>query len=215
MAVRKCPKCGATWHTDLLKCAFCGIEGEEQAPPASYPKLIGGEKPESPPEPSPAPPASPPAEPPAPPPKAEPPPAVELPPPPPRKPEPSPAETTQPGLPRVRVPAQPPAPSLPSATVPLVLALLGFAGAAVLPWAVFWASGRTAVVLGFLAGSILTPFGPAAWWAGLHYEHRCARLGFAPGAIGRTGRFLGMLATTALALEGSLLAFLHALRQLG
>lgn len=30
MAVRKCPKCGAVWYTALPKCAFCGIEGEEQ-----------------------------------------------------------------------------------------------------------------------------------------------------------------------------------------
>jgi hypothetical protein len=98
--------------------------------------------------------------------------------------------------------------------VPLVLSLLGLAAAIVLPWAIFGASGRTASVLGFLSGSILTPFAPAAWWAGLHYEHRCAKLGFAPAATGRAGRCLGMAATTALALEGSILAFLHALRHL-
>src|SRR5437773_2548522 len=30
MLAKKCPKCGAVWYTALTKCAFCGIEGEEQ-----------------------------------------------------------------------------------------------------------------------------------------------------------------------------------------
>jgi hypothetical protein len=109
----------------------------------------------------------------------------------------------------------PPAPSLPSATVPVVFALLGLTAAIVLPWATFAALGKTAKVLGFLSGALLTPFAPAAWWAGLHYEHRCARLGFAPSIVGRAGRALGMVATSLLSLEGSVLAFLNALRHLG
>jgi hypothetical protein len=224
MAVRKCPKCAAVWQTDLPKCAFCGVEGEEQAPPASYPRLIAKAAelaPQAEAERDPLavaladPPLPPPAEP------APDPPAAALEPPTAPEPAPKPVAVEPPPLREEKravavrpSPPRPPAPSLPSATAPLVFALLGVAAAIVLPWAVFGAAGRTAPVLGYLAGAVLLPFAPAAWWAGRHYEDRCAALGYRPAGSGRTGRLLGLVATSALALEGSALAFLQAISRL-
>lgn len=39
MSVKKCPKCGSVWYTALVKCAFCGVEGEEVKGPISPAKL--------------------------------------------------------------------------------------------------------------------------------------------------------------------------------
>jgi hypothetical protein len=44
MAVRKCPKCGSVWYSALIKCAFCGVDGEEVKGPISPAKLNLGKR---------------------------------------------------------------------------------------------------------------------------------------------------------------------------
>ncbi|HLF92066.1 MAG TPA: hypothetical protein VJB14_01280, partial [Planctomycetota bacterium] len=51
MLARKCPKCSAVWYTALLKCAFCGIEGEEQVSSTHTGRLPEKAVPEAQPEP--------------------------------------------------------------------------------------------------------------------------------------------------------------------
>ncbi|HLF93717.1 MAG TPA: hypothetical protein VJB14_09645, partial [Planctomycetota bacterium] len=71
---------------------------------------------------------------------------------------------------------------------------------------------RIATIFAYLAGAILLPFAPLAWFAGRRYEDRCIDLGFKPAAMGRTGGRLGMAVTILIALEGSVLAFVAAIR---
>ena len=108
----------------------------------------------------------------------------------------------------------PPAPALPSSTVPLVFGLLGLAAAALLGATAFGAWPRIPHALMSLAAAILLPFAPFAWWTGLRYERRCETLGFRPAATGRLGRLIGLTVTLILAAEGSVLLFLAALRRL-
>ena len=202
MSVRKCPKCGAVWHTALLKCAFCGIEGEEQplsthtgrlpeapAPAAQAERekeagavAVAEATPVPPtrtdPEPTPVP---------VPPPEA----AIEPP-----------------------KPPLPPAPGVPSSAVPLVFAFLGLAACLVLPVAMLAESSPVASILSHLASSILLPFAPLAWFAGHRYEERCLALGFKAAPSGRSGRLLGMAVTILIALEGSVLAFISAVQRI-
>lgn len=206
MPVKKCPKCAAVWYTDLLKCAFCGIEGVEQVQSESVAHVMDRGK-TAPKEPEPAP---------APPPVVE---APPPPPPPPPPPEPKPAPEPEPKAEPAPVPKPepkpvPPAPLLPSASVPLVFGLLGLGAAAILPLSAVVAWSRVAYGLLLLAAAVLLPFAPFAWWTGLHYERRCAELGFRPAPSGRLGRLCGLLVTLLLAAEGSALLFLAALRRL-
>jgi len=162
-------------------------------------------------------------------PPAEPPLRIPEPPPPvaetrPAGPDPSPAPGT-PASPRAEAPARtaperprpdpsilPPAPRVPSSIAPLVFGLLGLAAWVLLPVAAIVEMGRIAAILGHLAGAILLPFAPLAWFAGRRYEDRCVDLGFQPAALGRAGRMLGMTVTILISLEGSVLSFLAAYR---
>lgn len=44
MGVRKCPKCGSVWYSALIKCAFCGVDGDEVKGPISPAKLNLGKR---------------------------------------------------------------------------------------------------------------------------------------------------------------------------
>jgi hypothetical protein len=235
MLARKCPKCSAVWYTALLKCAFCGIEGVEQASSTHTGRLP--EKPapaaQAMPEPleaavavaeaTPVPATSPEAA------KAaeeklaaaaEPAPVLET------KPAAAeivvaPAAGPEPGLtplaPGEKRPdpsTLPPAPRIPSAKVPVIFALLGLAAGALLPVATFLHLNRIADIMALLAVAILVPFAPLAWGLGRRYEDRCIDLGFRPAAPGRTGRLLGMVVTFLLAAEASALAVLSALHRM-
>lgn len=226
MLAKKCPKCGAVWYTELPKCAFCGVEGVEQPTsthtgrlpekpvPAAEPELAKPSADVAVAEATPVPPTHTDPDPtPASPVKAETPLAPIL--------ETKPAIETKPapGL----VPLEPfekkpdpatlpPAPRVPSAKLPVVLGLLGLAACAVLPVAVFMELGRIPSILAYLLGAILLPFAPLSWLAGRHYEDRCVDLGFRPAPLGRSGRLLGMAVTILISLEGSVLAFVAAIR---
>lgn len=228
MLAKRCPKCNAVWYTELPKCAFCGIEGlevptsthtgrlPEKPVPAAQPELA---KPSadvavaeatpipathSDPEPTPV--------------------KLEAPPPPPppvEAPLPAPVLESKPAPRLVPLdPAEkrpdpstlPAAPQVPSATLPVVLGLLGLAACALLPVAVFVPLGRILTIMAYLAGAILLPFAPVAWLAGRRYEDRCIDLGFKPAPPGRAGRLLGMAVTILISLEGSVLAFVAAIR---
>lgn len=218
MAVRKCPKCGSVWYTELEKCAFCGVEGEEIKGPISPAKLnishggvSAGLKPgeessvvvkpdEDPP------PAA--VE------KLPPPPVVHVPPPAPEPPPPPPK------LPPIRPIAKPetvataPAPQIPSATVPPVFGALGVAACALLPGIVTLRNDRVAVILSLLAWSILAPFAPFAWFAGQRYLDQCRALGFVPATSAATGKTLGKIATFVIVFEFSALAVFIAVQSL-
>jgi len=235
MLARKCPKCGAVWYTPLPKCAFCGVEGEEQpssthtgrlpekpapapaadpAPPeAAVPVPEAAPAPAPDPEPAPAAEEKPTVEP-APTPIPEPVPvAAESAPPPAARPEPG-LTPLEPEERRPDPSTLPPAPKIPSAKVPVIFALLGFAAFALVPVEVFVPLGRLVGIMVLLAAAVLIPFAPFAWGLGRRYEDRCIDLGFKPAATGRTGRLLGMIVTVLLALEASALAVLLALRRM-
>jgi hypothetical protein len=222
MGVRKCPKCGSVWYTELPKCAFCGVEGEEVKGPISPAKLNishGGVastpkpaeessvvvKPDESPVPAavavekPAPsPVVPAPEPPPPPPRAEPAPL-----PPPIRPLAKPAPV-----------ATAPAPRIPSATVPLVFGALGLAACLLLPGIGAVSHHRVVVILSLLAWSILAPFAPFAWFTGQRYLDQCRSLGFVPAAGAETGKILGKLATFLIVFEFSALAVFVAVQSL-
>lgn len=233
MAVRKCPKCGSVWYTELIKCAFCGIEGEEVKGPISPAKLNlshGGistappkaAEPKPAEEPAPAavavetPPPAPVAAPP-PPPVVEAPPAEPLTPPPiERMPEPPPRPHRAPALRPVARDAEPtaPAPQIPSATVPLVFGALGLAACLLLPAVGAFQKDRALMILALLAWSILAPFAPFAWSTGQRYLDACRSLGFGPAASARTGKLLGMAATFLIVFEFAALAVFVAVQSL-
>jgi hypothetical protein len=235
MLARKCPKCSAVWYTALLKCAFCGIEGVEQASSTHTGRLP--EKPapatQALPEPleaavavaeaTPVPPTSAEAA------KAGEEKAAAVP-------EPAPVLETKPAVAEiVEAPAArpepgltpllagekrpdpatlPPAPRVPSAKVPVIFAVLGLAACALLPVLTFLQLNRIAGIMALLAVAALIPFAPLAWGLGRRYEDRCIDLGFRPAASGRTGRLLGMVVTFLMAAEASALAVLSALRRM-
>ncbi len=220
MLARKCPKCSAVWYTALLKCAFCGIEGEEQASSTHTGRLPEKAVPEAQPElekrgadvavaeatPVPATHADP---------EPTPVPPVKIEAPPAPVPVFAPVAALVPLDPAEKRPdpaTLPPAPHVPSATMPVVFALLGLAACALLPVAAFLTLHRIATIFAYLAGATLLPFAPLAWFAGRRYEDRCIDLGFKPAASGRNGRILGMAVTILIALEGSVLAFVAAIR---
>ena len=215
MAVRKCPKCGSVWYTELEKCAFCGVEGEEVKGPISPAKLNlshGGVsaglkpgeessvvvKPDEPAAPAAAAPPAPPPEPPPPPPKPEPAPV-----PPPIRPVTKPAPV-----------ATAPAPQIPSAIVPLVFGTLGLVACLLLPGIGALSHNRVMVILSLLAWSILAPFAPFAWFAGQRYLDQCRALGFVPAPAAGTGKTLGKLATFVIVFEFSALAIFVAVQSL-
>ena len=230
MPAKKCPKCGAAWYTDLLKCAFCGIEGVEQVLPDSVGHVMDRGKAAS--EPAPPPPPAP-VEPPRPDVPAEklPTPVLPAAPPPKEAPVASPTPALPAAAPSKEAPVSPtpalpaakrpplvaptPAPDLPSAKVPLAFGALGLAAAALLAATAFASWPRVPSGLACLAAAILLPFAPLAWWTGLGYERRCEALGFRPAASGRNGRLLGVTVTLLLAFEGSALLLLEGLRRLG
>jgi len=218
--VRKCPKCGSVWYTELPKCAFCGVEGEEVKGPISPAKLNishGGVsaapkpgeessvvvKPDESPAPAPAPaavekPPAPPPEPPPPPPKAEPAPL-----PPPMRPVAKPAPV-----------ATAPAPQIPSATVPLVFGALGFVACLLLPGIGALSHDRVFVILSLLAWAILAPFAPFAWFTGQRYLDQCRSLGFVPVPSAATGKTIGKVATFLIVFEFSAIAVVVAVQSL-
>jgi len=230
MPVKKCPKCGSVWYTDLVKCAFCGVEGEEVKGPISPAKLNishGGVastpkpveessvvlKPEGDPAPAPVAVEKPPPPPPvveAPPPEPKP-----LPPPPPKE---EPAVERPHRLPALRpvakAEATAPAPQIPSATVPLVFGALGVAACMLLPLVGMVQNDRVLVILSLLAWSILAPFAPFAWFTGQRYIDQCLALGFGPAPSARTGVLLGRLATFVIVFEFSALAIFVAVQAL-
>lgn len=222
MGVRKCPKCGSVWYTALVRCAFCGVEGEEVQGPISPAKLnLGKRGVESPPSPE-APPAAEPKEP-AEPPKVEapPPPAPEppkeeppQPPPPPPKvvaPEPPPPPPPKPERPPLRPAARvdvaaTPAPQIPSSTVPLVFGALGLIAGVLLPLTTAVRQDKVMVTLSLLAWAILAPFAPFGWMSAQRYVDQCRALGFVPASAAQTGKVLGMLASFLLVFEFAALA---------
>jgi hypothetical protein len=240
MLARKCPKCNAVWYTALPKCAFCGVEGVEQASsthtgrlpekpvPAAQPAPAPVEAAVAVAEATPVPPTSAEAakaveEKPAPGPvsaAAEPAPVLEA--------KPAAAEIVvapvprpEPGLSRLSPGEErpdpstlPPAPRVPSAKAPVIFALLGLAACALLPVVILLQLNRIADIMALLAVAILLPFAPLAWSLGRRYEDRCIDLGFRPAASGRTGRLLGMAVTFLLAAVASGLAVLTALRKM-
>lgn len=239
MGVRKCPKCGSVWYTALVKCAFCGVDGEEVKGPISPAKLnlshggvSAGPAPAAPPEPKPVdPPTPPPAEvkdPPAPPMEEKPDEAPPTPesapvtaePPPPPPPEPKPVPQQEPPArrppPRLVPEVEPstPAPLIPSATVPLVFGILGLAACLVLPLVGVFRNDRVLVILVLLGWAILAPFAPSAWFAGQRYLDRCRALGFSPAPAARTGKVLGTLASFVLVFEFSALSVFVAVQAL-
>lgn len=213
MGVRKCPKCGSVWYTALVRCAFCGVEGEEVQGPISPAKLnLGTRGVEPPPSPETPPPAEPkePAEP----------PKVEAPPQPPAespKPEPPPPKIEAPEAPpkparpalrpaaRQDVPATP-APQIPSSTVPLVFGVLGLVAGVLLPLTTAVRHDKVMVTLSLLAWAILAPFAPFGWMTAQRYVDQCRALGFAPASAAQTGRVLGMLGSFLLVFEFAALA---------
>ena len=223
MAVRKCPKCGSVWYTELEKCAFCGVEGEEVKGPISPAKLNlshGGVsaglkpgeessvvlKPEGDP-----PPAAPAVE------KPPPPPVVQAPPPPP---PPPPEPAPLPPAPPMRPVAKPapaasaPAPQIPSATVPFVFGTLGVVACLLLPGIGALSHDRVLVILLLLAWAVLAPFAPFAWFSGQRYLDQCRALGFVPVGGAETGKTLGKLATFLIVFEFSALAIFIAVQSL-
>jgi hypothetical protein len=237
MAVRKCPKCGSVWYTDLTKCAFCGVDGEEVKGPISPAKLnishggvsaapkSGGEessvvvKPDE--ERTPAaavavekPPPPPPPPPPvvqAPPPMPEPPPKLEPAPEPVRRPERTPALRP---VAKAEPVATAAAPQIPSATVPLVFGALGVVACFLLPAIGPLSSDRVLVILSLLAWSILAPFAPFAWFTGQRYLDQCRALGFVPASSAATGMTLGKVATFLIVFEFSALSIFVAVQSL-
>src|SRR5258706_285001 len=173
MSVKKCPKCGAVWSSALPKCAFCGVEGEEQPisthtgrlpePPAAavLPKVEKDPAAVAIAEGTPPPPTS----------------AVVVNAPPAVKPEPAPAPVLKanptveqraepspdfPGTELAPFPPDekrpdpstlPPAPHVPSANLPVVLALLGVVACALIPVAAFVQLGRIVTIMAYLAGA--------------------------------------------------------------
>jgi hypothetical protein len=208
------------WYTALPKCAFCGIEGEEQPmsthtgrlPEAPAPAAQAEpEKPEAAvavAEATPVPPTHADAEP-TPLPETKAPATLEPPPSAVEKPVERPSVENRPDPVML-----PPAPLVPSSTVPLVFGLLGFAACVVLPIAMLPESSRVVGILSDLGAAILLPFAPLAWFAGHRYEERCFKLGFNPARSGRSGRLLGMVVTILITLEGSVVAFIAALQRI-
>jgi hypothetical protein len=229
MSVKKCPKCGSVWYSALPKCAFCGVEGEEQVVPILTGKVHGERASEAKPQLAPAPEEAPVA-------VAE---ATPVPPthadpvPPPRVPETPPEMKAEPApegkeeAPRLPAPAAeatpeparpapplPPAPHLPSATVPVVFGWLGIAAFLLVPLAIYAHDHRVVGILALLAYGVVAPFAPFAWWSGRRYEDRCRAMGFQPARAGRTGRLLGTLGTFVLVAQAALLALLAAVLHL-
>ena len=243
--VKKCPKCGAVWYSELPKCAFCGVEAElqpmsthtgrlpEKPVPAAEPKperpVLQTAVAEATPIPPTSADATPPVEKikekPVPLPVAE----VAQP-----APLPAPVQEAKPAVPeKAAAPAAPPVPGLtplapgerkpnratlppaprvPSSKLPVLLALLGVLACIVLPMAVFMELGRILSIMAYLAGSLLLPLAPISWYLGRRYEDRCIDLGYKPANFGKVGRVMGMTVTILISLEGSVLAFLAALR---
>lgn len=228
MSVRKCPKCASVWYTELVKCAFCGVEGEEVKGPISPAKLnlahgsvspkpqvesTGSEPPPPPavpevprPEPKEAPSDEPapaqvesPALPPTPP------PVKEAPPPIPRAAT-RPERASTPRLISRSDSATMPAPPIPSAITPLIFAGLGVLACAVLPGITALRHHRVWEILAMLSFAVLSPFAPFGWLAGQRYADQCRVLGFVPAPASRTGKILGMLATFLLVFEVSALS---------
>jgi len=273
VGVKKCPKCGSVWYTALVKCAFCGIEGEELPVPVSPSRLAidrpgpSGAPAEVPKAPSEvksveAPPAG--AEPAKVPPPAPPPTSAQNLPDHPvsvesenkKAPEPStvilpvedkliagrepqgelsssaqkapsngPTAAPQSAKPIARNPlsigprpdpelSAPPAPRIPSATVPLVYGWLSILAWLLLPALVYLGAHRIPQILGLLAWAALAPFAPFAWFSGQRYLDRCRELGFRPVTSARTGKILGIVSTFILLFEASLLAVLIAIIRL-
>jgi hypothetical protein len=71
-------------------------------------------------------------------------------------------------VPRIE-PATAPAPSIPSAVVPLVFAVLGIVACAILPLIATLLRDRVVEILALLAFAILSPFAPFAWMAGQRF----------------------------------------------
>lgn len=228
MGVRKCPKCGSVWYTALVRCAFCGVEGEEVQGPISPAKLNLGKrgvesgpspaesseppKAEAPTPPPPAP--EPPKEVPVDPPKPElPPPKIEAPAPEkaPEPPPPVPPPPPKPERPALRPAARAdapaaPAPKIPSSTVPLVFGVLGLLAGILLPLTTMVRQDKVLVTLSLLAWAILAPFAPFGWMSAQRYVDQCRSLGFVPASEAQTGKVLGMLASFLIVFEFSALA---------
>jgi len=225
MSVKRCPKCGSVWYSELPNCAFCGVEGEQQNMPILTGKVHGESRAEAKakapaPEPAPAPvpeespvavaeatpipppPSDPPAEV-----KGEPVTEVKLddtPPPEPRVEPPPPKVEARPKPPPA--PVLPPAPRIPSATLPVVFAALGFVAFLIVPAAVYLHTDRVGGILTLLAYGVLAPFAPLAWLRARRYEERCRAMGFEPAWAGRTGRVVGCVATFMVVAEAALVA---------
>jgi hypothetical protein len=216
MSVKKCPKCGSVWSSALPKCAFCGVEGEEQIIPILTGKVHGQRAVEAAAEPAPEPASEEGAvavaeATPVPPTRTDPPPPVltklpvnivNMPP------APEPVLTKMPDI-FVNKPAPKalvPAPQVPSATVPLVFGWLGIASCGLFALAVLADGHRVAGILAPLAVSLLMPFAPFAWFAGRRHEDRCRELGFEPSRAALAGRTLGRVSTFLLIFETAALA---------
>jgi hypothetical protein len=106
------------------------------------------------------------------------------------------------------------APELPSATVPLVLGILGILACGGPPLLFQVRHDRVLEVLALLGWALLAPLGPSAWLTGQRYAERCRALGFLPSSRAGIGKVLGMVAAFLVTLEFSALAVFTAVHLL-
>lgn len=93
-----------------------------------------------------------------------------------------------------------PAPARPM-NGPLILGILAFVPALVLPLTLAFESTRVLGVLGFCMGGFFAPFAPIAWMAGLSAEKRRREQGLRAERQVSVGRLLGQAATLVLVAE--------------
>jgi hypothetical protein len=93
-----------------------------------------------------------------------------------------------------------PAPARPM-NGPLILGLMAFIPALVLPLTLAFEGTRVLGVLGFCMAGFFAPFAPIAWMAGLSAEKRRREQGLRPERQVSLGRLLGQSATMLLVAE--------------
>ena len=201
MLSRRCVKCGSSWGSSLLKCAFCGGDSElESAPmPAenmpSYFRGAGGPdvllKPDA---------ATAIA--------VEPTPESGSPAAAPKDPTPLLEDEDQPRPIFEVTPMPPSCPRVPSPMPLLVFGLTGIVAAGLLLPAML-ASGPALILCGLFA-----PLAPIAWITGLKYEGRCAQLKIEPALPGRAGKQLGLIGMALITVEFAFAAIIQGVQSL-
>lgn len=186
MAVKKCVKCGSSWSSALLKCAFCGGEGVEEREPDKV--VLPGEAAAA------AEPAKAPA-------------AVET--------APSPAPTP-PSAPHLEglTPLPPAGPKAPAGGILLAFSILGLLACVLFPVAHLIGAEGSAGAMLYLTAGILTPFVPVAWLAASKYEDHCHGLNVLPQPRGVLARVLAETSLVLLSVEVAILCVVIAVMRL-